>query len=117
MALEAGCRVQPAVDPVLRQIVATVREVSPRRRILVFVARFQLFLVAVAVGAERRPVAAFADVSHETLDISLTGLVASPDGKRIIEVSGNGNEPIDLGKQLAQEALNQGAAEILQLEI
>jgi hydroxymethylbilane synthase len=63
------------------------------------------------------PVAAYADLSHETLDISLTGLVASTDGKQIIKVSGSDNEPIDLGKQLAQEALKQGAAEILQLEI
>ena len=62
------------------------------------------------------PVAAYADLSHETLDISLTGLVASTDGKQIIKVSGSDNEPIDLGKQLAREALKQGAAEILQLE-
>jgi len=63
------------------------------------------------------PVAAYGDVSHETLDISLTGLVASLDGKKIIKVAGSGNEPIDLGKQLSQKALEQGAAEILQLEI
>jgi hydroxymethylbilane synthase len=63
------------------------------------------------------PVAAYADVRRETLDISLTGLVVSPDGKQIIKVSGNGNEPVELGKQLAQAALEQGAAEILHLEI
>jgi len=63
------------------------------------------------------PVAAYADVSRETLDISLTGLVASTDGKQIIKVDGSGNEPIDLGVRLAHDALKQGAAEILQLEI
>lgn len=63
------------------------------------------------------PVAAYAEVGRESLDISLTGLVASPDGKRIIKASGNGNEPIDLGKQLSQDALQQGAADILQLEL
>ena len=63
------------------------------------------------------PVAAFAEVSHENLDISLTGLVASTDGKQIIKASGNGNDPIELGKRLAHEALKQGAAAILQPEI
>lgn len=63
------------------------------------------------------PVAAYADVRHETLDISITGLVASPDGKKVIKVSGSGTDPMELGKQLAQEALNQGAANILHLEI
>ena len=63
------------------------------------------------------PVAAYADVRHKTLDISLTGLVASPDGKHVIKVSNSGNDPFEVGKQLAQEALKQGAADILQLEI
>jgi hydroxymethylbilane synthase len=63
------------------------------------------------------PVAAFADVNVETLDISLTGLVASPNGKQIIKVSGKGKDAFDLGKQLSEEALRQGAADILQSEI
>jgi len=80
-----------------------------------------------AVTAERRfllglgggcavPVAAFGDVSHKTLDISLAGLVASTNGKQVIKVSGSGNDPVELGKQLSQEALQQGAGNILQLE-
>ena len=82
----------------------------------------------VAVTAERQfllglgggcavPVAAYADVRHKTLDISLTGLVASPDGKQRIMVLDNGHNPFELGKHLAQKALKQGAATILQLEI
>jgi hydroxymethylbilane synthase len=63
------------------------------------------------------PVAAYADVSNESLNVSLTGLVASPDGQRVIKVAGDGNEPTALGKQLAEEAIKQGAANILQLEI
>jgi hydroxymethylbilane synthase len=63
------------------------------------------------------PVAAYADVRHETLDISLTGLVASTDGKQVIKVSRSGNTPIGLGKQLSQDALIQGASDILQLEV
>jgi len=61
------------------------------------------------------PVAAYADVRHETLDISLTGLVASVDGKDLIKVIGEGIDPKILGTQLAQEAISQGANEILKL--
>ena len=59
------------------------------------------------------PVAAYADFRLETSDISLTGLVASLDGCRIIKVSGEGKNAQELGERLAQEALAQGAAEIL----
>jgi len=61
------------------------------------------------------PVAAYAAVSGQQSAISLTGLVASTDGKQIIKVSGSGNEPVELGKQLAEEAIAQGANKILAL--
>ncbi|MBC8336743.1 MAG: hydroxymethylbilane synthase [Anaerolineales bacterium] len=60
------------------------------------------------------PVAAYAKVNHQTSTVSLTGLVSSLDGKKVIKVSGEGNDAIELGKKLAEEALAQGAAEILQ---
>jgi hydroxymethylbilane synthase len=59
------------------------------------------------------PVAAYADVRRETSDIILTGLVASIDGKKLIRVNGKGSDPQEVGKQLAQEAIAQGANEIL----
>ena len=58
------------------------------------------------------PVAAYASVS--TL-IKMTGLVASPDGAQIIRVSGQGDDAAILGRQLAQEAIHQGADSLLQL--
>ncbi len=58
------------------------------------------------------PVAAYATVNHE---INLTGLVASLDGKQIIKVSGRGDDPLQLGGELAQQAIAQGADEILAL--
>ncbi len=62
------------------------------------------------------PVAAYAEVtSNQPSVISLTGLVISPDGKQVIKVSGYGNDPIELGNRLAQEAMVQGAGEILHL--
>jgi hydroxymethylbilane synthase len=62
------------------------------------------------------PVAAFASVtSGQPPGISLKGLVASVDGKQVIKVTGEGTDPVDLGKNLAQEAIAQGAGKILQL--
>ena len=58
------------------------------------------------------PVAAYATVNH---GINLTGLVSSPDGKQIIKVSGQANNAIQLGSELAQDAISQGAGEILAL--
>ena len=61
------------------------------------------------------PVAAYAAVSGQQSAISLTGLVSSIDGKRFIKVTGEGADPLELGKRLAQEAIAQGASEILAL--
>ncbi len=80
-----------------------------------------------AVSAERQfllglgggcavPVAAYGSVIGDpSAVISLTGLVASTDGKRLVKVNGEGADPVELGKRLAQQALSQGAGEILQL--
>jgi hydroxymethylbilane synthase len=62
------------------------------------------------------PVAAYASViSDQSPVISLTGLVASIDGTQIVKVSGEGANPVELGKSLAQKAIAQGADEILKL--
>lgn len=57
------------------------------------------------------PVAAYAQASGASLH--LRGLVASPDGKRILRVAGEGEAPVALGQQLAEEALAQGAMQML----
>lgn len=61
------------------------------------------------------PVAAYAEVNDGQSAVSLTGLVASIDGKRLIKVAGESANPVELGKQLADEAIAQGADEILKL--
>ena len=45
--------------------------------------------------------------------LQMMGLVASPDGRRLIRVSGDGNDPAILGAELAQQALAQGAGGLL----
>ncbi|GAB4505053.1 MAG: hydroxymethylbilane synthase [Anaerolineales bacterium] len=62
------------------------------------------------------PVAAYASVHNDQSSvISLTGMVASTDGKRVIKVTDEGAEAVELGNKLAQQAILQGADEILQL--
>ncbi len=57
------------------------------------------------------PVAAYAHPGEEGLH--LTGLVASPDGRRTLRVEATGDEPVALGRALAEEALARGAAALM----
>jgi hydroxymethylbilane synthase len=63
------------------------------------------------------PVAAYAEttvISHIS-GVQLTGLVISTDGKKAIRVTGEGTDSMELGHELAQKAISQGADEILAL--
>lgn len=57
------------------------------------------------------PVAAHAAVQSGTVE--LTGLVASPDGRRVIRCREAGLDPHAVGRACAQAATDQGAAELL----
>ena len=70
------------------------------------------FLLSLGGGCSA-PVAAYARFAGK---LQLTGLVASPDGKKLIRVSGEGADAFDLGQQLAEEAHAQGARAILGLQ-
>ncbi len=61
------------------------------------------------------PVAAYAVINDQSSVISLTGSVVSLDGKLTIKVTGQGTDALQLGNELAQKAIQQGAGEILQL--
>jgi hydroxymethylbilane synthase len=63
------------------------------------------------------PVAAYAEtlVKPHAPTIRLTGLVISVDGQKAIKVTGEGTDPLQLGHFLAQQAIAQGADEILAL--
>jgi len=64
-------------------------------------------------GSCQIPVAGKADVQDQRLTIK--GLIASLDGKRVIaeELTGSAERPTDLGLELGQKLLSMGAAEIL----
>jgi hydroxymethylbilane synthase len=59
------------------------------------------------------PVAAHAFIREQLSVISLTGLIISEDGKKIVKVAGQGINALQLGNELAQKAIQNGANEIL----
>jgi hydroxymethylbilane synthase len=82
----------------------------------------------VAVTAERQflqalgggcsvPVAAYATFSANDTQhtLSLHGLVISPDGRQAVRVMGSGPAATRLGRELAREAMQRGAGEILKM--
>ncbi len=79
---------------------------------------------ALAVRAERAllrtleggcqvPIAAYAAVD-ENNQISITGLVAALDGRKIIKETACGEDPENLGESLARALLQQGAGKLLE---
>ena len=61
------------------------------------------------------PVAAYAEtvISSGSPGVRLTGSVISVDGTKSIRLTGEGNDALQLGNDLAQKAISQGAGEIL----
>jgi hydroxymethylbilane synthase len=103
-ALAVQCR---SDDQTTLRLLAALDDDSTRRA----VTAERAFLSGLGGGCSV-PVAAYAT---SNLTISLTGLVASPDGKTIIKVSGKGNDALQLGVELAGQAIARGADEILKL--
>lgn len=62
-------------------------------------------------GDCRLPVAALAQWQEQKL--LLRGLVASPDGSRLLRAEANGTDPVALGREVADQLLAQGAAAII----
>lgn len=104
-ALAVQCRTD---DSTTLSLLAALEDVSTRKA----VTAERAFLSGLGGGCSV-PVAAYAVTSDQSSVISLTGLVISEDGKRIVKVNGQGSDTLVLGNQLAQEAISQGANEIL----
>ncbi len=69
------------------------------------------FLQALGGGCSA-PIAAYA--AHYDGLLAMEGLVAAPDGSRVIRVSGHGSQPMALAERLADEARARGAGQILE---
>jgi hydroxymethylbilane synthase len=107
-ALAVQCR---ADDSTTRELLTVIDD--PVTRAAVTAER--AFLKALGGGCSA-PVVAYAQstIRNPQSTIQLTGLVASPDGRRVIRVSGEGNDPLALGAELAHQALAQDARGLLQ---
>ena len=99
-ALAVQCR---ADDSATLHLLASIDHPATRAA----VTAERVFLKALSGGCSA-PIAAYA-----TSTLQLTGLAASPNDRRVIRVSGEGHDPAALGFQLAQQALTQGAGELL----
>ncbi len=115
-ALAIQCRVD---DQATLNLFAKLEDDSTRK----CVTAERAFLSGLGGGCSV-PVAAYAEVKGGVLTrsmskdqisevITLTGLVSSIDGKQIIKVVGEGRDPLELGRHLANEAIGQGASEVL----
>jgi hydroxymethylbilane synthase len=69
------------------------------------------FLAGLGGGCSA-PIAAYA-TSGPGSTLSMTGLVATVDGRRVIRVAGVGDDALSLGAELAAQALANGARELL----
>lgn len=115
-ALAVQCR---ADDERLKLLLQTIDHTGSRQA----VAAERAFLQGMGGGCSA-PIAAYAQVQDGQLH--LTGLVVAVDGQRAIRVSGKCavdgnvtagmNEGLKLGRQLAQQALEQGARDLLPAE-
>jgi hydroxymethylbilane synthase len=106
-ALAIQCR---STDQTTLSLLAALEDESTRRA----VTAERAFLSGLGGGCAV-PVAAYAeaDVRSQVSGLRLMGLVISEDGKKAITVTGEGTNALQLGKELAQQAINQGANEVL----
>jgi hydroxymethylbilane synthase len=68
-------------------------------------------LLRVLEGGCSVPVGALAELADGTL--TLRGVVAAPDGRRVLEAEFRGPDPVALGREVAERLRGQGAEEIL----
>ncbi len=108
-ALAIQCR---ADDSSTLEILAALEDESTRK----CVTAERTFLQGLGGGCAV-PVAAYGKfrIQNSEFRIDLTGLVISENGKKVVKVTSEGNDALELGNQLAQQAIAQGADEILKL--
>ena len=71
------------------------------------------FLSSLGAGCST-PVGALATIQTGTNRINLDARVVDPAGDVVVDVTGSGRDPVELGRRLAAEALEEGAGDILE---
>ncbi len=105
-ALAVQCR---SSDQTTLSLLAALEDEATRKA----VTAERVFLSGLGGGCAV-PVAAYAAVTSDQFSvISLMGLVISEDGKKVVKVTSLGVDALQLGDELAQQAISQGANEIL----
>lgn len=105
-ALAVQCRMS---DEETLRYLKVIDHASTRRA----VTAERIFLAGLGGGCAL-PVAALAQVDGD--EIRLQGLVAAPDGSRILRVRATGRDPHQVGQALAEAALERGARAYLAME-
>jgi hydroxymethylbilane synthase len=108
-ALAVQCR---ADDRTTLSLLSALDDESTRKA----VTAERIFLSGLGGGCAV-PVAAYAVIDEQSSLISLTGLVISEDGKKVVKVTGQGMDAFELGNALSRKAIQQGADEILKLTL
>ncbi|HEU5141039.1 MAG TPA: hydroxymethylbilane synthase [Bacillales bacterium] len=104
-ALAIECRED---DTDLRELLSEINDEETFRT----VSAERAFLRKLEGGCET-PIAAYAVLDEAGDGITLTGLVASTDGKTVFKGTKKGTDPIAIGEQLAAELLDEGAKAVL----
>jgi len=105
-ALAVQCR---SSDQTTLSLLAALEDEATRKA----VTAERVFLSGLGGGCAV-PVAAYAAVTSDQFSvISLMGLIISEDGKKVVKVTSLGVDALQLGDELAQQAISQGANEIL----
>jgi hydroxymethylbilane synthase len=63
-------------------------------------------------GGCQVPIAGYAEVAFDK-EISLTALIASPDGKEIYKERITGKDPVAMGKEVSERLIAQGAKQLI----
>ncbi len=102
-ALAVQCR---AGDIETQHLLAVIHDLPTARA----VTAERAFLSTLGAGCSA-PVGAYATAQGDSLE--LQAMVASADGRRVVRLAGKGEDPLFLGQELARQALEKGAGELL----